>query len=111
MGFGMRNVLVVSNARMLVDLAADGRLDTLLRPESVVAIPDVVRVGLIRVGDRKVLQWIKDHEHGGLVRVCSTKMWEDFIVSNATIELSETAAVDEIVERLQGYGKVVEILC
>lgn len=103
--------LVVSNARMLVDLAAAGRLDTLLRPEVVVVVTDVVREVLIRLGARDVLQWIRDQRDESLY-MASTTVWFDFYRpgKRTKTELSESDAVDEIVDRLRAKGRMVEIL-
>lgn len=100
---------VVPSARMLIDLAAAGQLDNLLRLGCVVVVPDVVRIELVRIGDREVLQWIREQRDDAL-RLGSTMEWANFIASNATIKLSERRAVMEIVERLLGQGEVVEIL-
>ena len=104
--------VVVPNARILEELAAAGRLDTLIQPDAVVVIPDVVRAtnGIKVGGDRKVLLWIMNHERDGSVYVGSTKVWENFVESRVLADCSEAKATREIVERLIGQGEMVEIL-
>lgn len=110
--------LIVTDSGPLITLAVADALDTLLRPNQRVLIPDMVRYEVTRhmdkPGAQAITQWIRDNEPDR-VYCPTTEEFDEFLIilaakPNAKTKGRGEKAAAEILERELAHGLEVGIL-